>query len=102
MQLIPLIHIAPAVVLMWLFAAVVLRTMAIASGADAASTRHWRQLSHMHSIDGIAFFPTIDARLELELAIREVVDLEAGRRGSSRFARRGDTSPRRRVAGHVT
>lgn len=58
------------------FVAATLRTAAIARRADAISERHWRQLARLHSDSGIAFFPTAEAMLELELALTEVVELE--------------------------
>lgn len=54
----------------------VLRTMAIARRADEIAERHWRELALLHSDSGVAFFPTAEARLELEMAITEVIALE--------------------------
>lgn len=56
--------------------AAVLRTMAIARRADEIAERHWQELSRLHSRSGIAFFPTAEARLELEMTLTEVVELE--------------------------
>ena len=54
----------------------VLRTMSMARQADELADRHWEELARLHSPSGIAFFPTTDARIELELAISEALELE--------------------------
>ena len=66
-----------AALLGWLLlVAGVLRVMAIAKRVDALAERHWAELAQLHSESGAAFFPTPDARLELEMAISEVVEIE--------------------------
>ncbi|HEX8744001.1 MAG TPA: hypothetical protein VF712_12785 [Thermoleophilaceae bacterium] len=86
-----------AVLLVWLLAVTgVLRAMAIARRADELADRHWEQLSRMRSESGIAFFPTVDARLELELAISDLVALE---RSVPRRRRSRRASARWQVAG---
>ena len=69
----------------------VLRTMAIARRADEIAEQHWQELARLHSNSGIAFFPTAEARLELEVAITEALELE----------RRPAPAPRRRIAALV-
>ena len=56
--------------------AAVLRAMAIAKCADEDAERHWRELGELHSQSGIAFFPTAYAQVELEMAIKELLELE--------------------------
>lgn len=56
--------------------AAVLRTMAIARRADEIAERHWQELARLQSESGVAFFPTAEARLELEMALTEVLELE--------------------------
>jgi hypothetical protein len=53
----------------------VLRTMAIVRHADENSEHHWRALSHLQSESGVAFFPTAEARLELEVVLKETLEL---------------------------
>ena len=69
----------------------VLRTMAMARRADEQADLHWGELTHLESASGVAFFPTTDARLELELAIYEALELEM------RVARRTRHAGRARV-----
>lgn len=71
--------------------AAVLRAMAIARRADEIAERHWSELARLQSDSGVAFFPTVEARLELEVAITEVLELE----------RRPAPAPRRRIAALV-
>ena len=66
----------------------VLRTMAIARHADEVAERHWQELAHLQSASGVAFFPTVDARLELERAITDVLELERRPVRPARPARR--------------
>src|SRR3954453_3421461 len=76
----PLASLLIATLLVWLLlVAGVLRSMAIARRADELADRHWEQLARMHSESGIAFFPTSDARLELGMAMAEVLDLRLRR-----------------------
>ena len=56
--------------------AAVLRTMAIARRADENAERHWQELAQLQSDSGVAFFPTTEARRELEVALTEIVELE--------------------------
>lgn len=85
-------NLAPVVITAWLLLVVaVLRAMAIARRADEQADLHWSELTHLQSDSGVAFFPTTDARLELELAIYEVLELE------TRVARRTRTTGRARV-----
>ena len=55
---------------------VALRAMAMVRHADEQAARQWDDLARLQSESGIAFFPTLHARLELELAISELVELE--------------------------
>lgn len=55
--------------------AAVLRTMAIAKRADENADDHWHELSHLQSSSGVAFFPTVEARMELEMALTEVLEV---------------------------
>ena len=57
--------------------AAILRLLALARRAQTEPA--WDDLARIHSPSGRAFFPTTEARLELELAIYEVTRLE--RRG---------------------
>ena len=66
--------------------AAVLRTMAIARRADEIAEQHWQELTRLQSDSGVAFFPTAEARLELEMALTEVVELERRPRAASRPA----------------
>ena len=68
----------------------VLRTLALARRIDELTARQWRRLARMHSGSGIAFFPTRDARVELEVAIADAVHAAPSperRRGPARRAR---------------
>ena len=56
--------------------AAVLRTMAIARRADEIAEQHWQELARLQSDSGVAFFPTAEARLELEMALTEILELE--------------------------
>ena len=56
--------------------AAVLRTLALARRADDAAVARWRDLTLLQSASGIAFFPTAEARLELELELTEAIELE--------------------------
>ncbi|HKP91592.1 MAG TPA: hypothetical protein VJT75_16620 [Thermoleophilaceae bacterium] len=69
----------------------VLRTMRIAERTDELAARQWRRLAGMHSASGVAFFPTSEARVELEAAIAEATDL----RRSTPRGRRARTARRR-------
>jgi hypothetical protein len=69
----------------------VLRTMTIARRADEVAERHWHDLARLQSDSGVAFFPTVEARLELEAVLTEVIELE----------RRPAAAPRRRTAALV-
>ena len=53
----------------------VLRTLALARRLDELTARQWHRLAEMHSRSGIAFFPTREARVELEGAMEDAVDL---------------------------
>lgn len=65
--------------------------MAIAHRADEIAERHWQELALLQSDSGVAFFPTAEARLELEMELTEVLELE----------RRPAAAPRRRTAALV-
>jgi hypothetical protein len=66
-----------------------LRTLALASRIDELTARQWHRLARMRSGSGIAFFPTRDARVELEAAIADAVHVAQGpdRRRPARRAR---------------
>lgn len=69
----------------------VLRTMRLARRADELASRQWRRLAQMHSARGVAFFPTSEARVELEVAIAEAMGLRrhaTRRRAASTVSRR--------------
>jgi hypothetical protein len=65
---------------------VVVGLAVIAGRADETGDRHWRDLAQLQSDSGVAFFPTAEARLELEVALTEVLELE--RRPASARRRR--------------
>lgn len=56
--------------------AAIIRAIALARRADEIAERHWRELTCLRSESGIAFFPTAEARLELEVTLTEVLELE--------------------------
>ena len=61
-----------AALLLWaLLVSGVLRTMRMARRVDELTARHWERLARLHSASGVAFFPTRDARVELEVAIAD-------------------------------
>jgi hypothetical protein len=65
----------PAMVSGLLLVVALLRVMAHVHRADEIADRQWEELTHLESESGVAFFPTVDARLELELAMADVVEL---------------------------
>ena len=76
-----------AAFLVWaLLATGLLRTMSIARRVDELTARQWRRLARMRSSDGVAFFPTTESRLELEVAIADAIGArrECARRRRSR------------------
>lgn len=72
--------ILSAAVIAWLLLTVaVLRVMARARRADELADEQWEELARLHSASGVAFFPTAHARVELERAMAEAVELERPR-----------------------
>jgi hypothetical protein len=67
----------------------VLRTLLIGRRVDELTARHWRRLAQIQSTGGSAFFPTRDARVELEVAIAQSVELADSPERRRRFKRRG-------------
>src|SRR5688572_10642517 len=65
-----------AVVIGLLLVVAVLRVMAHVHHADELANRQWEELALLESESGVAFFPTPDARLELELAMADIVEFE--------------------------
>lgn len=78
-----------------LITAVMLRAMVIASRADRAADSHWQDLQQLQSDSGVAFFPTAEARLELELTLSEAIEVE---REASRPRRKRHSSALSRAA----
>ena len=73
MESAPILIAAVAIGLLLVVA--VLRVMAHVHRADELADRQWEALARLESESGVAFFPTTDARLELELAMADVVEL---------------------------
>jgi hypothetical protein len=79
------------VLLLWaLLMTGVLRTLRMARRLDELTARQWERLAKLHSASGVAFFPTRDARLELEVAIVEAL---RGRGRAVRRRRRAGAAP---------
>ena len=76
-----------------LLVAGVLRTLLIARRIDELTARQWRRLAQIHSDGGSAFFPTRDARVELEVAIAESVQLADSLERRRRFKRHARSRP---------
>ena len=76
-----------SVVIGLLLVVAVLRVMAHVHRADELADRQWDELTRLESESGVAFFPTADARLELELAMADVVVLERPPRRPARAPR---------------
>jgi hypothetical protein len=54
----------------------VVRVLRIARHADRLAQDLWQELARMHSDRGMAFFPTIEARRDLETSIADAIALE--------------------------
>ena len=68
----------PALIVLWaLLVTGVLRTLRLGRRLDELTERQWERLAQLHSESGVAFFPTSDARLELEVAIAEAMGTRA-------------------------
>ena len=70
----------------------VLRTLAVARRVDELTSRQWHRLAQMHSGTGTAFFATRDARVELEVAMAEAVQLARSPQRRSSSTRRGGSA----------